>query len=67
MVKRCTHLKTGIDYAAKFIRKRRKGVDCRKDVIHEICMLEMTLVHPNFVNLVEVYETAHDLILVTEL
>lgn len=66
VVKRCRRKQSGKEYAAKFLRKRRKGKDCRSDVIHEISMLEMVRKHPRLVDLVEVYETSHELILVTE-
>ncbi len=66
VVKRCKHKKNGNDYAAKFLRKRRKGKDCRHEVLHEIHMLEVARAHPRLVDLVEVYENSHELILVTE-
>ncbi len=66
VVKLCKHKKNGNNYAAKFLRKRRKGKDCRHEVLHEIAMLEVAMLHPRLVDLVEVYETSHELILVTE-
>lgn len=65
VVKRCTHKASGTEYAAKFLKKRRKGKDCKKDVLHEIRMLELTISHPHIISLVEVYETINDLIIIT--
>jgi len=66
VVKRCQHKLTGLDYAAKFLRKRRKGKDCRHEVLQEISMLEVALSHPRLIDMVEVFETTHELIIVTE-
>ena len=66
MVKRCQHKASGLDYAAKFLRKRRKGKDCRQDILQEISMLEVALTHPRLIDMVEVFETVHELIIVTE-
>ena len=67
MVKRCVDRSTGVDYAAKFLHKRRRGRDCRHEALHEVHMLLMTKSHPRIVDLVEVFETRHDFIIVTEL
>lgn len=67
VVKQCTHKLSGTVYAAKFIKKRRKGKDCRNDVLHEVHMLELSLAHPHIISLVEVFETVHDLVIVTHL
>lgn len=66
MVKKLKCKTSGQEYAAKFIRKRRKGKDCRHEILHEIVMLEMALAHPRLVDLKEVYETSHELVLITE-
>jgi len=66
VVKRCVHRSTGVEYAAKFLHKRRRGRDSRGDVLHEVDMLLMTSDHPHIINLVEVFETSHDFVLVTE-
>lgn len=64
VVKKCRHKENGMDFAAKFQRKRRKGKDCRHELIQEVRMLEHD--HPNLVQLVEVFETSHEIIIVTE-
>uniref|UniRef100_A0A8C3HS56 Protein kinase domain-containing protein n=1 Tax=Chrysemys picta bellii TaxID=8478 RepID=A0A8C3HS56_CHRPI len=41
VVKKCLEKATGREFAAKFLRKRRKGEDCRLDIINEIAVLEL--------------------------
>ncbi|KAI4822327.1 hypothetical protein KUCAC02_007881 [Chaenocephalus aceratus] len=50
VVKSCIEKATGRQCAAKFLRKRRKGQDCRMDILNEIA----------------VYETNNEIILVLE-
>lgn len=66
MVRRCEEKVTGKVFAAKFIKKRRRGRDCRAEVIHEIAVLEAAKNNPRVVNLHAVYETDHDLVLLLE-
>ncbi|XP_071102806.1 serine/threonine-protein kinase 17B-like [Haliotis cracherodii] len=66
VVKKCVNNETGDTVAAKFIRKRRKGKSCREEILREVVMLELALAHPRLVDLLEVYETPSELILVTE-
>ncbi|KAJ0001177.1 hypothetical protein NQD34_006197 [Periophthalmus magnuspinnatus] len=66
VVKKCIEKSTGKQYAAKFLRQRRKGEDCRKDILNEIAVLESAKSNPYVVGLHEVYETSHDIILVLE-
>lgn len=66
VVKRCVHRTTGVNYAAKFLHKRRRGRDCRHEALHEVHMLELTKSNCRIINLVEVFETSHDLVLITE-
>ncbi|XP_040292250.1 serine/threonine-protein kinase 17A-like [Bufo bufo] len=66
VVKKCVELLTGNEYAAKFLRKRRKGEDCRSDIINEIAILEMARFSPHVVDLHEVFETNSEIILVME-
>ena len=69
IVKKCLNKETNIEYAAKYIRKRRGGgrrgakmEDIKKevDILHQID-------HPNIIQLYEVYETKLEVILVLEL
>ena len=68
-MKKCLNKETNIEYAAKYIRKRRGGgrrgakmEDIKKevDILHQID-------HPNIIQLYEVYETKLEVILVLEL
>ncbi|CAB1326289.1 unnamed protein product [Coregonus sp. 'balchen'] len=66
IVKRCVEKSTGTEYAAKFLRKRRKGQDCRVKVLHEIAVLELTNPSHRIINLHQVYETPTEMVLVLE-
>ncbi|XP_023082207.1 serine/threonine-protein kinase 17A isoform X2 [Piliocolobus tephrosceles] len=66
VVRKCIKKDSGIEFAAKFMRKRRKGQDCRMEIIHEIAVLELAQDNPWVINLHEVYETASEIILVLE-
>ncbi|XP_047428365.1 serine/threonine kinase 17a like [Mugil cephalus] len=66
VVKKCIEKATGKQYAAKFLRKRRKGEDCRMDILNEIAVLESAKANPFVVALHDVYETNTEIILVLE-
>uniref|UniRef100_A0A3Q0T6R0 Serine/threonine-protein kinase 17A n=1 Tax=Amphilophus citrinellus TaxID=61819 RepID=A0A3Q0T6R0_AMPCI len=66
VVRKCVEKCTGHEYAAKFMRKRRKGQDCRMEIIHEIAVLELARASPRVVNLHQVYEMASEMVLVLE-
>lgn len=66
VVKRCVEKATGKAFAAKFLRKRRRGRDCRAEVIHEMAVLEAARNNARVVNLHAAYETDHDIVLVLE-
>ncbi|KAM4606164.1 serine/threonine-protein kinase 17A [Polymixia lowei] len=66
VVRKCVEKCTGRVYAAKFLRKRRKGQDCRTEIIHEIAVLELATSSPRVVNLHQVYEMASEMVLVLE-
>ena len=66
VVKRCVRKDTGKIYAAKFIKKRRRGKCCRSDILHEVAILDLALANPWIVHMREVYETQHDVIVVME-
>lgn len=70
IVKRCKEKCSGIEYAAKFIKKRqsrasRRGVR-REEIEREVDILQQIL-HSNIVTLHDVYETRTDIILILEL
>ncbi|KAJ8778699.1 hypothetical protein J1605_013376 [Eschrichtius robustus] len=66
VVRKCIKKDSGKEFAAKFMRKRRKGQDCRTEIIHEIAVLELAQDDPWVINLHEVYETPSEMILVLE-
>ncbi|KAI4904292.1 hypothetical protein NFI96_010883 [Prochilodus magdalenae] len=66
VVRKCVERSTGRVYAAKFMRKRRKGLDCRTEIIHEIGVLELAASCQRVVNLHEVYELPSEMVLVLE-
>ncbi|XP_054846808.1 serine/threonine-protein kinase 17A [Eublepharis macularius] len=66
VVKKCLKKETEKEFAAKFMRKRRKGQDCRMEIIHEIAVLELAQRNHWVISLHEVYETPTEMILVLE-
>ncbi|XP_076827486.1 serine/threonine-protein kinase 17A [Brachyhypopomus gauderio] len=66
VVKKCVERSSGREYAAKFMRKRRKGQDCRAEIIHEIAVLELAASCHRVVSLHEVYELPSEMVLVLE-
>ncbi|XP_052399926.1 death-associated protein kinase 2 [Carassius gibelio] len=70
IVKRCKEKSTGVEYAAKFIKKRngrasRRGVR-REEIEREVDIL-LELQHPNIISLHDVYENRTDVVLILEL
>ncbi|XP_073327827.1 death-associated protein kinase 2 isoform X2 [Pagrus major] len=70
IVKRCIDKSSGIEYAAKFIKKRqsrasRRGVR-REEIEREVDILQQ-ITHPNIVALHDVYENRTDVVLILEL
>ncbi|NXA10757.1 DAPK3 kinase, partial [Sapayoa aenigma] len=70
IVKKCRERSTGVEYAAKFIKKRqsrasRRGVS-REEIEREVTILQQIL-HANIVKLHDVYENKTDVVLILEL
>ncbi|KAM9496071.1 death-associated protein kinase 2-like [Clarias gariepinus] len=70
IVKRCKEKSTGLEFAAKFIKKRqsrvsRRGVR-REEIEREVNILQH-LQHPNIISLHDVYENRTDVVLILEL
>ncbi|KAJ8005494.1 hypothetical protein DPEC_G00118540 [Dallia pectoralis] len=70
VVKKCHERSSGLEYAAKFIRKRRskssrRGV-AREDIEREVNILK-EIQHPNVITLYNVFENKADIILILEL
>lgn len=66
-VKRCFHKQTGIEYAGKAIKKRRRATDMRHEIIHEIGVLLLSQNNNGIVKLHEVFETPTEFILILEM
>lgn len=69
IVRKARHRETDVEYAAKFIRKKRGGGRRgakMEDIQREVNILSM-IDHPNIIHLLEVYETRTEVILVLEL
>lgn len=66
-VKRCLHRQTGIEYAGKSIKKRRRSTDVRHEIMHEIGVLLLSQNNNGIVRLHEVYETPTEFILILEM
>jgi len=68
-VKRCRERATGVEYAAKFIRKRRGGGrrGARLEDIQQEVEILGAVSHRNIIQLYEVYETNREVILILEL
>ncbi|XP_034542356.1 death-associated protein kinase 2 isoform X2 [Notolabrus celidotus] len=70
IVKRCIEKSTGVEYAAKFIKKRqsrasRRGVK-KEEIEREVDILQQ-IQHPNIVALHDVFENRTDVVLILEL
>lgn len=70
VVKKCRHKNTGVEYAAKFIKKRRnkssrRGVS-KDDIEREVSILR-EIQHPNVITLHDVFENKSEVILILEL
>ena len=61
------HIKTGKEYAAKVVKKRRRGKSVKPEVIHECAVLEHCAHSPYIVDLFEVFEDDHEMVLILEL
>ncbi|KAM6119236.1 LOW QUALITY PROTEIN: death-associated protein kinase 2 [Pterocles gutturalis] len=70
IVKKCREKSTGLEYAAKFIKKRqsrasRRGVR-REEIEREVTILQQIL-HANIIKLHDIYENKTDVVLILEL
>lgn len=68
-VRKCVHRTSGVEYAAKFIRKRRSKSSRRgapiQDIKREVAILQ-EVAHENIAKLYEVYENSQDIIVILE-
>ncbi|XP_015681906.1 death-associated protein kinase 3 [Protobothrops mucrosquamatus] len=70
IVRKCREKKTGLEYAAKFIKKRRlsssrRGVS-REEIQREVNILR-EIQHPNIITLHDIFENKTDVVLILEL
>ncbi|KAH0625981.1 hypothetical protein JD844_034380 [Phrynosoma platyrhinos] len=70
IVRKCREKKTGLEYAAKFIKKRRlsssrRGVS-REEIEREVNILR-EIQHPNIITLHDIFENKTDVVLILEL
>ncbi|XP_049778412.1 death-associated protein kinase related-like [Schistocerca cancellata] len=66
-VRMCRHRTTGVRYAAKFLRKRRRSEDLRPEILHEVAILDACADSPRIVQLHKVFESESDMVLLLEL
>lgn len=66
-VRRATHKTTGINYAAKFLRRRRRAACWIKQIHHEIAVLMLSSSSEQIVKLHAVYETRSEFVLILEM
>ncbi|XP_072943664.1 serine/threonine-protein kinase 17A isoform X2 [Epargyreus clarus] len=66
-VRKIRHLVSGEEYAAKFIRKRRRAADTTREIQHEVAVLALCSDSTRVVRLHEVYETRSEVAIVLEL
>lgn len=66
-MRRCRHIESGKDFAAKYLRKRRRSEDVRHELIHEALVLAIAEECERIVSLKEVFETPTEVILVLEM
>ncbi|XP_067131287.1 death-associated protein kinase 2-like [Centruroides vittatus] len=70
VVRRCVKRSTGVEFAAKFIRKRKTSTSRRgvpmEDIVREVEIL-CQMNHDNVISLHDVYDNGSEVILVMEL
>ena len=67
IVKRCTEKATGAQYAAKILKKRRRGKSVREDILMEIDIMRQGMDHNRIIKLYEVFETKNEFYIIIEL
>lgn len=66
-VKRAVHKETGVNYAAKFLRRRRRAQCTLKEIGHEIAILMLCADSSHIVKLHSVHENSSETVLLLEL
>lgn len=66
-VKRCRERSSGRQWAAKFLKKRRRAQELRAEALHEVAVLDAAARCSRLVSLHQVFETKTEMVLVLEL
>ncbi|XP_031783154.1 death-associated protein kinase related [Nasonia vitripennis] len=66
-VRRCRERTSGRQWAAKFLRKRRRAQELKAEALHEVAVLDAAAHCPRLVSLHQVFETSTEMVLVLEL
>lgn len=66
-VKRCRERASGRQWAAKFLKKRRRAQELRAEALHEVAVLDAAARCSRLVSLHQVFETKTEMVLVLEL
>ena len=66
-VKHCLHRQSKRPFAAKCIKKRRRGQDVSLEIFHEVRVLMLASSCPRVIQLYSVFETSHEFVLILEL
>lgn len=70
IVKKCTEKCSGTQFAAKVLKKRRRGKSCREDILVEIDIMRQAneaREHPRIIKLHEVFESSSEFYIILEL
>lgn len=69
-MKKCTEKSSGEQFAAKVLKKRRRGKSCRDEILVEIDIMRQAneaREHPRIIRLHEVFESMHEFFIILEL
>lgn len=66
-VRRCRERSSGRQWAAKFLRKRRRAQELRAEALHEVAVLDAAAHCSRLVSLHQVFETNTEMVLVLEM
>ncbi|XP_076221888.1 uncharacterized protein LOC116426899 isoform X2 [Nomia melanderi] len=66
-VRRCRERSSGRQWAAKFLRKRRRAQELKAEALHEVAVLDAAANCSRLVSLHQVFETNNEMVLVLEL
>ncbi|XP_044002206.1 death-associated protein kinase related-like [Aphidius gifuensis] len=66
-VRRCRERASGRQWAAKFLKKRRRAQELKAEALHEVAVLDAAAHCPQLVTLHQVFETNTEMVLVLEL